>query len=402
MDTISTINLERDVALSGLGSSGRNEDEIYDGETMLRHRKRALEIDENIWRLLPDHLIERILPWLPVPSILRAQLVCKSWNSMMSSKIFSDLYSEACNSIKQEPWFLVFPKNNEKVGLAYDPLENKWLSLSFSFLPTESRAVATAEGLICMIPKANYNNTLYICNPISKLWRELPRPPGLFKFFYLVAGLLVEKNTRSFKMVFSGSELVSGETDQFVLTAEVYDSKAHSWMRSRSFLVEAPVHPWKAVSHGVLYCVIGQAPWKIIGFDIHCLSWFRIRAPMPAPLTSLKLMDHKGRLIMIGGIGDSEITMEIGMWELNEVGTEWEKIGGIPREFCDEFLKSLSRRFACVGHGNLIYFTSKKCPHMLIYDLSRQIWHWMLCCPELSDPHYHIFNGFCFQPRLEM
>eukprot|EP01018_Ginkgo_biloba_P039692 Gb_04255 [translate_table: standard] len=383
----------------GRGSKGRDD---YSEGIMPGSRKQMLEMDENLWSRLPDHVIERVLPWLPVPSILRAQSVCKSWNSMVHSRIFSDLYSETYSSQQNEPWFLVFPKSTENVGLAYDPSANKWTSLSFSFLPTESRAVATAGGLICMIPKANNSSALYVCNPISKLWRELPRPPGLFKFFFLVAGLAVDKNSRSFKMVLAGSELVSGETDQFVLTAEVYNSKTQSWVRSRSFLVEAPVYPWRAISHGILYCVIGQAPWNIIGFDVHRGFWFRVRASMPESLTSVKLMDHKGRLVMIGGIGDSGITNEIGMWELDEAGAEWMKVGGIPREFCDEFLKSLLRRFACVGLGDLIYFTSKKCPHMLVYNLSRQVWRWMLCCTELGDPHCHMFNSFCFQPRLDV
>ncbi|GLJ42792.1 hypothetical protein SUGI_0887340 [Cryptomeria japonica] len=327
MAAVPAVDAEGSVIFSDLGYNGiHEEDDKYGREMVSQPKKETSKMDANIWRLLPDHLIERVLPWLPVPSIVRSQLVCKSWNSMINSRLFSHYYSEAYFLVEREPWFLVFPKKHENLGLAYDPLENRWINLPFNFLPTESRAVATAEGLICMIPKANNINSLYICNPFSKSWRVVPRPPGLLKFFFLVAGVVVEKMTRSFKMVLAGSELVSGDIDQFVLTAEVYDSETNCWMRSRSFLVEAPVFPWRAISHGILYCVIGQAPWNIIGFNVHNGSWFRISAPMPALLTSVKLMDHKGRLILIGGIGNSGITTEIGMWELNEASVEWMKI----------------------------------------------------------------------------
>lgn len=396
MPILPASDLQRPASFSGLDDNAP-ELEKYSTETVPTSTEQSCSMDEIIWRLFPDHVVERVLPWLPLPSIVRSQLVCKSWNSMIkNSRLFSDIYSQ----VEHEPWFLVF--NNENEGLTYDPKENKWMRLSFSFLPVESRAVATADGLICMVPKTSNASGLYICNPILKLWRELPRPPGLFKFFFFVAGLIVERNLRSYKVVLAGSELVCGDVGQIVLMAEVYDSRTNSWMRSRSFPFEAPVYPWRAISHGVLYCVTGQAPWNIIGFNVHNGAWLRVRASMPSFLTSVKLMDHKGMLIMIGGLGNSGITEKIGIWELNEAGTEWTKVGGLPREFCGVFLKSLSRRFACVGHGNLIYFTGKKCSHMLLYDLSCRIWRWMVCCPEISDPHSYIFNGFCFQPRLDM
>ena len=88
---------------------------------------------------------------------------------------------------------------------------------------------------------------------------------------------------------------------RFWLIYEVYNSKTHSRMGHKTFIIEAFIHPW-----------------KIISFDIHYVPWFKKRAPMPTSLTFLKLMDHDNKLIMIGVIGGFNITMEIVMLRPSE------------------------------------------------------------------------------------
>eukprot|EP00249_Psilotum_nudum_P006680 c19976_g1_i1 orf=146-1366(-) len=350
---------------------------------------------------LPQDIIDRVILWLPIRSLVRAQSVCKDWNTLICSKRFSNLYRRIPSQL---PWLLVFPFDNGNVGLVYDPASYRWFHLSFSFLPCDSRVVATAEGLICSVPKTRMSKVWYVCNPISKSCKELPSPPGLFKLVFLVVGMVVDKDAGSFKIVMAGSELVAEDSEQFILITETYDSTTHCWKRSDILLLDTPLSAWKAVSGGFMYCVTGSVPYGVLAYNIKVGSWSEVRASMPADLTTVRLMDRNGKLLMVGGLGNHGITRDIGVWELQQTGTlsEWKEISWMPRDILRDFLKSLSKSFTCIGQGDLIYFSSKKCQRVLEHNFCQKSWRWIPVSPHLVNPHYHLLRGFCCQPRLHV
>lgn len=356
-------------------------------------------LKQEIWRSLPNDAIERVMLSLPLLSLLRVRSVCRGWKTAIASKSFIDLYSQNC---KQSPWLLIFPNNDASTGLAYDPSSKRWLDLPFRFLPFESKVVATAEGMVCMIPKASHHKEWLACNPISKVWKGIPCPPGLFKLFFLVVGLFVEEDDASvFKIVMAGSELVAEDSEQFNLATEVYDSSLHYWRKGGSMFLDAPLSPWKATCRGVMYCVTGSLPYRVLAYDVKRGVWFEVKAPMPESLTSVRLIDHSGCLLMVGGVGKNGITMEIGMWKLNSTGTGWTELGWMPREYRDDLLQSLSRRFVCIGQGNFLYFNNKRCHAVLEHNILARSWHWIPVNPFFVNIHYHMLRGFHFQPSLQ-
>lgn len=354
-------------------------------------------LNQEIWSSLPTDAVERVMLWLPIRSLMRVRSVCKGWNSVILSKGFTDLYLQVPN---QNPWLLIFPKNDASIGLAYDSSSGSWFELPFSFLPFESRVVATGAGMVCLVPKATHCKVWIVCNPISKFWKELPSPPGLLKLFFLVVGMFVDEDSRSFKIVMAGSKLVAEDSEKFLLTTEVYDSSLLGWRRGGSILLDAPLSPWKATSGGIMYCVTGSLPYRVLAYDVNRGIWFKLRAQLPQNLTSARLVDHQGQLLLVGGIGQHGLTTEIGMWKLNGSGSGWTEVGWMPKQLCNDLLKSLSRRFVCIGQGDLLFFSNKKCQGVLEHNLLRRSWCWIPIAPSVVNFHYYMLRGFHFQPKM--
>lgn len=357
-------------------------------------------MNQDIWSSLPNDAIERVMMRLPLVSLVRVRSVCRGWNSAIQSKCFMDLYSQSC---KQNPWLLIFPHNDASAGLAYDPSSKRWLDISFRFLPFESRVVATADGILCLVPKSSHHKQWLACNPISKVWTSIPCPPGLFKLFFLAVGLFVEENNTAslFKIVMAGSELVAEDSEQFNLATEVYDSRLGYWVKGGSILLDAPLSPWKATCKGVMYCITGSLPFRVLAYDVTKGVWFEVKAQMPNNLTSVRLIDHSGCLLLVGGIGDNGITSTIGMWTLNMTCTKWDEFGWMPQMHCNDLLQTLSRRFVCIGQSNFLYFSNKRCHGVLEHNMQMRSWRWIPVNPFFVNIHYHMLRGFNFQPRLQ-
>ncbi|KAH7307315.1 hypothetical protein KP509_22G053900 [Ceratopteris richardii] len=339
---------------------------------------------------------------LPLFSLLRARSVCKGWDKAIQSKYFMDAYSETC---KQEPWLLLFPHIDGNKGLAYDPSIKRWLHISFSFLPFESRVVATSDGLLCMVPKSSHHKQWVVCNPISRTYASFSCPPGLFKLFFLAVGLFFEKDSindgiTSFKVVMAGSELVAEDSEQFNLVTEVYDSSLGYWVKGGNMLLDVPLSSWKATCNGMMFCITGSRPYRVLGYNVKGRVWFEVQAKMPANLILLRLVDHNGVLLMVGGLGDDDVINKIGMWTLNPTFSQWVEFGWMPSGVCHDFLQTQSRQFVCIGHSNFLYFSNKRCHGVLMHNILSKSWFWIPVNPFFINIHYYMLKGFHFQPKL--
>ncbi|KAI5063695.1 hypothetical protein GOP47_0022242 [Adiantum capillus-veneris] len=362
-------------------------------------REEEVNLQQEIWCKLPDDPTERIILKLPLVSLLRARSVCRGWNLAIQSRRFMDTYAKNC---KQDPWLLIFPYNDPSAGLAYDPSSKRWLEISFRFLPVESRVMAMSHGSICMLPKSSHHKQWLVCNPISKAWMSIPCPPGLFKLFFLAVGLFVEEDIDAtiFKVIMAGSELVAEDSEQFNLATEVYDSRLGYWVKGENLLLDAPLSPWKATCKGVMYCITGHLPFRVMGYDVKRGVWFEVKAQMPENLTTVRLIDHNGVLLMVGGIGDNSITSRIGMWTLNGTNTKWSEYGWMPAGLCHDLLQTRTGRFVCIGQANILYFSSKRCHGVLEHNMLARSWQWISVNPFFVNIHYHMHRGFHFLPSL--
>ncbi|XP_077232025.1 F-box/kelch-repeat protein At5g15710-like [Tasmannia lanceolata] len=359
--------------------------------------KENSEIDERIWSRIPEEMIITVLSSLPLAAIFRATLLSKSFKSTIFSTYFLKLHSELSPDTHQ-PWFVILSRNLADSFLAYDPCLNKWIDLSFRFLPFPVRPITASDGLICLTYGTESNFRLCVCNPISRSHNIIPKPLIRCKPLYILPGLFVDRINGFFRLVFVLFTRISKRSELLRLFAEVYDSRTQLWYSVKSFPVSSPLSPSETISNGVMYFILDRFPVSMVAFNIKTMKWVMLKAPFPHSLTIVKLMEHKGRLVMIGGLGTEGLIDEIGIWQLDNSSQNWKRIGRIPKEVCDLFL--ISECLACTGHGDLIYFTIKGYPFVVMYDISRKYLKVLDPSPRLLDPQSHESLGFFFEPRL--
>ncbi|MBA0826596.1 hypothetical protein Goarm_011427 [Gossypium armourianum] len=165
------------------------------------------------------------------------------------------------------------------------------------------------------------------------------------------------------------------------------------------------------ICDGVLYFLIystgvgtPENRHSLVAYNLSSRSSPLIRSliPVPGPLTCGRLMNLKGKLVMVGGIGKPDrpdIIKGIGIWVLN--GRNWVEVGRMPHKFFQGF-GELDDVFASSGTDNLIYIQSYGAPALLVFDMNQKIWKWSLKCPVSKKFPLQLFTGFCFEPRLEI
>ncbi|XP_024389333.1 F-box/kelch-repeat protein At5g15710 isoform X2 [Physcomitrium patens] len=386
---------EQDLLEVGRGEDGKGEEEdgAAAGTTQMEAEQgdSATQLDGGLWGSLPEDLQDRILAWLPFPAFARACTVCKRWNSVMYSHSFLEMYRRVPSP---EPCFLMFEAKDRSMCSVYNPASNRWHRIPFTFFHYETKfPCAAAGGLLCFCGVSAYPS-LSVCNPVTRRWRELP--PMLHKRFPNLVGMVVDPQTRAYKIV------VAGDYYEDNVRTEVYDSTSNTWRITGNHLPIANYTLRNAFCNGFHFWVT-RDPYGVIAFNMQHGVWSVVRAPMPSFLTSPHLVGCQRRLLMVGGLKKHAIPKNIRIWELEQSTMNWVEIVRMPHTLCKRFLKdSRNGDFMCVGHNDLICLTSYKCPHALIYDFSKRSWRWVPSCPLLTDiEDYRSTIGFPFNPRLD-
>ncbi|XP_034709713.1 F-box/kelch-repeat protein At3g61590 [Vitis riparia] len=360
--------------------------------------------------ILPNDLLERILAYLPIASILRAGSVCKRWHEIVSSKRF--LWNKS-HVLSQKPWYFMFTSSDEPVGYAYDPIFRKWYSIELPCINTSNWFITSSSGLVCFM-HSDSRSELYVCNPITKRCKRLEEPPGLKFSDYSALAISVNRISHHYTISIVKSKQVPGNFFQWDLSIHIYDSETMIWVTALTEVVTG----WRAgdesvICDGVLYFLIystgGGAPenrhglimYNLLSRSSHGLL-IRSFIPVPCPLTCGRLMNLKGKLVMVGGIGKHDrpdIIKGIGIWVLN--GKEWQEVARMPHKFFQGF-GEFDDVFASSGTDDLIYIQSYGAPHLLGFDINLKQWKWSQKCPVVKRFPLQLFTGFCFEPRLEI
>ena len=360
--------------------------------------------------ILPNDLLERILAYLPIASILRAGSVCKRWHEIVSSKRF--LWNKS-HILSQKPWYFMFTSSDEPVGYAYDPIFRKWYSIELPCINTSNWFITSSSGLVCFMD-SDSRSELYICNPVTKRCKRLEEPPGLKFSDYSALAISVNRISHHYTISIVKSKQVPRKFFQWDLSIHIYDSETMIWVTALTEVVTR----WRAgddsvICDGVLYFLIystgGGAPenrhglimYNLLSRSSHGLL-IRSFIPVPCPLTCGRLMNLKGKLVMVGGIGKHDrpdIIKGIGIWVLN--GKEWQEVARMPHKFFQGF-GEFDDVFASSGTDDLIYIQSYGAPHLLGFDINLKQWKWSQKCPVVKRFPLQLFTGFCFEPRLEI
>lgn len=149
-------------------------------------------MDAQLWRQLPDDLVEQVVAWLPVSSLCRARCVCRAWKTGTASAAFAALHAAAAAARPAaDTWILMFADPHYRTAVAYEAAADRWRTLPLSFLPRNVYYVTAAGGLLCFrLLEPDGGTSMCMCNPLTGAWRKLP--PMLADFYgglvALVAG----------------------------------------------------------------------------------------------------------------------------------------------------------------------------------------------------------------------
>ncbi|CAK9193754.1 unnamed protein product [Sphagnum troendelagicum] len=354
-------------------------------------------MDDAIWSNLPEHVMEKFLAQLPLPTLFRFSLVCKSWNALKYTPVFLELHKK---SPSQGPWFLLLRNQDYRETFTFNPMINRWLEMVPASFPLNQMffPVTAAGGLVCFSSCANGRTTLVVCNPLTKQWRELPQMLKIQT--YHMAGMAVDQNTHTYRIIVVG---IYGIYDVYYPTTEVYDSATNGWHITGE-VPRGPLFPSRRtlLFDGILYAWCCDPPDGLVAYDLQTEAWSQIHAPMRHSLESHTLIECQAQIYTVGGLRENSVTKSICVWELQKSELEWKEVDRMPEILCEEFLCG-GRQFICIGSNDLVLLIARGRDRLvLLYDLIKRVWRRLPSCPLTDHNHrYGLIDGISFEPRLD-
>ncbi|OIW17316.1 hypothetical protein TanjilG_22428 [Lupinus angustifolius] len=347
-----------------------------------------VQMEDNIWAMLPEDLLHEILARVPPFHILRLRSVCKRWNSLLQDISFLKFHSSVPS---HGPCLLSFWKNSQTPQCSVFSLPLKsWYRIPFTFLPQWAFwLVGSSGGLVCFSGQDGLTFKTLVCNPLTQAWRTLP---SMHYNHQRQLIMVVDRLDRSFKVI--------ATTDIFgdkSLPTEVYDSKTDSWS------VHQIMPAVNLCSSKMAYCdsklyLETLSPLGLMMYRLGTGQWEHIPAKFPRSLLDGYLVaGTRKRLFLVGRIGLYSTLQSMRIWELDHANTMWVEISRMPPKYFRALLRLSAERFECFGQDNLICFTSWNQGKGLLFDVDKKIWSWIGGCALQS---YN--NQVCFyEPKFD-
>ncbi|OVA02161.1 F-box domain [Macleaya cordata] len=298
---------------------------------------------------LPEEITMDILSRLPAESVLKCQLVCKTWRSLVHDPSFNHMHllrhqlddqNAAESSGLLGFIFLTSLSNNEGRKLCYLRYNKKdeqqqhhphqTLITRISLHPPavdDHLIVGSCNGLIC-ISINNYSvgvgDPVYICNPITREYVILPyMDTKLNDRCCLVSGFGYNPSTNEYKVV----RICCSNYEPFAKTVQVYTlGDGIGWRNKGEIMYKFIHHPryiLGILANGALHWL--DAEQKIVAFDLVDEN-FRVLPPPPF-LRRLNESNHfelqvfRGSLCALHYIGDKRMDV----WSLkNNINSNYD------------------------------------------------------------------------------
>ncbi|CAM8964553.1 unnamed protein product [Rhodiola kirilowii] len=350
--------------------------------------------------IFPGELLEQILVYLPIASIIRAGLVCKKWREITSSKRF--LWN-ASQTVQQKPWYFMYLDDTittKGSWYAYDPILQKCQRRDFLDMMKSCMSFNSSDGLVCFVK----DNEIHVFNPITKEHKKLHEPPRTCLYHHRrLVNIWVNRRLQKYNVSVLDYKEDAHLNVEF--SFQVYDSATMKWATSQpEILIRWRSYSKSVICNGVLYFLIyspgtGVDPIKygLLAYNFSSNSSTHgtlIHSFIPLPCSMIfGLMNLKEKLIIVGAIdkpGVENLHCGFGIWLLK--GKDWQEISHITRP-CFGIIYEL---IDSSGADDLIYINSGD-SGLVVFDMKLKQWTCCLECPLECD-----MIGFCFQPRLDI
>lgn len=285
------------------------------------------KMNSDFFRYLPPEITMDIILKLPIESILSCKFVCKSWIKVVESPEFSKLHFP-----KSVPGLVVFQgtdlPNPYKILEFTDEIGPQNYAhyckavLGFPF-PHHAQIHSSVNGLLFMYDQDLWKpEDLFICNPITRDYIELPPPCPDCLFLTCTFGFGVSKMTGQYKVVMIYRVcIVFCPPD-----CEVYTLGTRSWRTLETSL------PLRYEGHIAAF-LNGNLHW--LAFDIQgypLISSFDLETEVFSTFSSPPNRPHNPEFCCISVLGDclclcDNSANEIVVWLMKEYVDEksWRK-----------------------------------------------------------------------------
>ncbi|KAM7466464.1 hypothetical protein LguiB_014026 [Lonicera macranthoides] len=309
-----------------------------------------------------DDILFTIFLNLPVKSILRFKVVCKSWCQLLSDPLFIKMHRNRTNQCHQRRHkFLLKSSRQSFYSVDLETSISKTVAKNFSSISISNmEIVGSCNGLLCLaIP-----HKLVLWNPLTGDYKKLPAVKPLFCSFQTV-GFGYDSSIDDYKIV----RIVTRNSEY---QAFMYLLKANSWKIIPHLL---KTNYWKTTGHQPIDMVCKNYPESGVylnGF----IYWVAYRGIICCDLKNEKLREvpwHHGMerrlctgLSMMGGylvfyqLGPEG---ELDVWELKEYQDnkeEWMKLMTIPSTIYAEIRGGYTFKFilpVCfLDNGKVLFY----------------------------------------------
>jgi len=361
------------------------------------------ELNGQLWSMLPEELVDRVLAFLPIHSLFRARTVCKRWSSIVFIPEFVDLRAKLSEvGCTEDSYYLMFPSYGENLDCsAYYPSSGHWQSLpSLSFLPAQVKTIRQgAGGLLLVLDNRTW--VFHVCNPFTKSWREIPRLTHIGKECQTASAMVAAKDSKSYKIIAAG-----------IAHTQVYDSMTNKWTVSSGFPGHLEILMFRrAVCRGILYIVALQAQELnrigLVAYDVQTSHWMEIEDKLPPRFVNGHVVECGDYVAMVANVCTEErghtTTTSLHVFKLHPVTKLWIEISRLPDQMFSEFMEE--RRlcgYSCVGVDGNVYITCSTGVRVLVFDTTICQWHWIENCPfplNRGDTD-GVHAGYSFKPSL--
>ncbi|KAL0426894.1 UNVERIFIED_CONTAM: F-box/kelch-repeat protein [Sesamum latifolium] len=165
--------------------------------TFTKYVQPDIHMEDNIWAMLPEDLLNEILARVPPFMIFRLRSVCKRWNSILQDNSFLKFHSQVPS---HGPCLLTYWKNSQTPQCSVFSLPLKqWFRIPCTFLPQWAFwLVGSSGGLVCFSGLDGLTFKTLVCNPLTQTWRTLP---SLHYNQQRQLIMVVDRKDRSFKVI---------------------------------------------------------------------------------------------------------------------------------------------------------------------------------------------------------
>ncbi|OIW07573.1 hypothetical protein TanjilG_08460 [Lupinus angustifolius] len=309
---------------------------------------------------LSSDLIELILSFLPISTLIKSSIVCKLWHSIISSFSFS---TTTTTNHHHKPWFFlhgihnISSKNNQ--SFAFDPTSNSWFQLT-PFLTTtpnqnqnqpNTSFIGTNGFFFITAPMFCYTTIMHPSWHATKPL-HFPRINPLIGVF-----------NDGFVVVVGGVKFIGNLVDiEEPLDVEIYDPSLGSWklcpplpgdFRSgnSSSSLSSALFKKKFYVFGIYSCFVSS-------FDLEKHVWSDVHTLRPHGVVFSFLVSCRKQLVL-AGICNLRNGSCFNLWKIDDRTMEFNEIGTMPHDLLyDLFDGDEDDKFAslkCVGLGDLIY-----------------------------------------------